>query len=223
MVEPFGNKNAFWQALIFTVIVFGFGIIMGFFIEDHRANIVNSNLLDSEISLIDEQLAVKSIADFNLSCDSSVNKIFYFADDVYRNALKLEEYDGASTFTQQLTALHKRYDLLRLTLWLESVKIRKNCKSDFHTVVYLYDYKTEDFDKQAKQVYYSRILGEIKDKNKENILLIPIAVNMNLSSVDLAVSQYDISSFPAIIIDEEEIVKDFVSFEKLNELIVMNV
>lgn len=222
MVEIFGNKNAFWQALIFTIIVFGFGIIMGFFIEDHRANIVNSNLLDSEISLIDEQLAVKSIADFNLSCDSSVKKIFSFADDIYQNALKLEQYDGASTFTEQLLALHKRYDLLRLTLWLESVKIKKNCNSKFHTLVYLYDYKTEDVEKQAKQVYYSRILGEIKEESKGNVLLIPIAVNMNLSSVDLAVSQYNVNSFPAIIIDEKEVVRDFVSFENLNKIIVMN-
>lgn len=219
MVDLFGNRNAFWQALIFTLIVFCFGIIMGFFIEDHRANYVNNNLLDSEISLLDEQLAVKSIADFNLSCDFSARKLFSFADDVYLSALKLEDYDGASTFTNQLAALHKRYDLLRLTLWLESIKVRKNCKSDFHTLVYLYDYKSDDFEKKAKQVYYSRVLGELKEKNKESILLIPIAVNMNLSSVDFALSQYNVTNFPNIIIDEREVVSDFISLEELYRLV----
>lgn len=217
MVELFGNKNAFWQALIFTIIVFGFGIIMGFFIEDNRASSVNSNLLNSEISFLDEQLAVKSIFESNVSCESAVGKTFDFADKVYADALTLEEFDGASTFTQQLSVLHKRYDLLRLTLWLEAVKIRKNCNANFHTVVYLYDYKTENPEKEAKQVYYSRILSELKSKNKGEVLLIPIAANMNLSSVDLALSQYNLNDFPVIIVDEKKVISDLITSENLDK------
>ncbi|MEK6890335.1 MAG: hypothetical protein AABW82_04465 [Nanoarchaeota archaeon] len=223
MVEKFGNRNAFWQALIFTVIVFGFGIMMGFFIEDHRAKYVNSNLLDSEISLLDEQLTVNSIKDFNISCDANVENIFNFADKVYEDALELERYDGASTFSNQLIVLHKKYDLLRLTLWLEAIKIKKNCNSDFHIVTYLYEYKTEDVEKQAKQKYYSRILAQLKSENREEVLLIPIAANMNLSSVDLTLSQYNITEFPAIILNEERVITDFMSFEKINRIILMNV
>ena len=219
MVEIFGNKHAFWQALLFTIIIFGFGLILGFFIEDSRTDEINNKLLISEINIIDEQLRNRILVDYNVSCDIATESAFNFADDIYHQALELEKYDAASTFKNTLTVLHKRYDILRTLLWAEAQTIRRNCGNSFHTVVYLYEYNTEDVEKRAQQIFFSRLLGELKVNNPDEILLIPIAANMNISSIDLMVEHYKIEKLPAVLIDERAVVDYVLSNEELEKII----
>ncbi|MEK6888536.1 MAG: hypothetical protein AABW80_00325 [Nanoarchaeota archaeon] len=219
MVEIFGNKHAFWQALLFTIIIFGFGVILGFFLEDSRSDDVNTKLLTSEINVIDGQLRNRILVDYNVSCDIAMESTFNFADDIYSQALELEKYDAASTFTDTLTVLHKRYDILRTLLWVEAQSIRNKCDGKFHTVVYLYEYNTEDVERKAQQIFFSRLLGELKANNPKEILLIPIAANMNISSIDLIVDHYKIGKLPAILIDEREIVDRVLSEEELEKIV----
>ena len=63
-----GSKGAFWQALIGAVIIFGFGLILGFFLEENRAESVENILLQSEVTILDEQLRERVSKDFNVSC-----------------------------------------------------------------------------------------------------------------------------------------------------------
>ena len=135
------SKHAFWQALVFAIILFGIGLILGFFLESYRADKVQFNLIDSEINILDDQLRNKIIGDFDIDCDIAVQSNFDFADKIYSEALKLEKYDSASkTSDGSFFILHRRYDLLRVLLWTESIELRERCNEDFHTVVYLYDY-----------------------------------------------------------------------------------
>ena len=202
------SKHAFWQALVFTVIVFGIGVLIGFSLEGYRFDKSQLNLINSEINILDEQVRNRIVEDFNVSCELAKESLFVFADDIYQEALQLEDYDSASKFTNSLFVLHKRYDLLRTILWAEAVKLKKDCEEDFHTVVYLYNYGVVDIDVRSRQLFYSRLLFDLKQKDPDNVLLIPIAINMNLASVDLAVENYGVEKFPSILIDENEIVDD---------------
>ena len=49
------SKHVFWQALVFTVIIFAMGLILGFYLESSRTNEVELRLLGSEVNLLDEQ------------------------------------------------------------------------------------------------------------------------------------------------------------------------
>ena len=214
------TKHAFWQALVFTIIVFGIGLILGFFLESYRADKVQFNLVDSEINILDDQLRIRIIEDFNIDCDVAVQSTFDFADKIYQEAIKLESYDSASKISDSFLILHRRYDLLRTLLWIESVELRETCGRDFHTVVYLYDYATEDINIRSRQLFYSKLLLDLKNKYPDEILLIPIAVNTNLESVDLVVDKYGIEEFPSIILDESDVISGIITFDELEEIIV---
>jgi len=214
------TKHAFWQALVFTIIVFGIGLILGFFLESYRADRVQFNLVDSEINILDDQLRTRIIGDFDIDCDVAVQSTFDFADKIYQEALKLESYDSASKVSDSFLILHRRYDLLRTLLWVESIELREECGADFHTVVYLYDYATEDIDIRSRQLFYSKLLLDLRNKYPDDILLIPIAINTNLESVDLVVESYEIEEFPSIILDESEIVSGIITFEEFEDIVI---
>ncbi|MBI3333897.1 hypothetical protein HYZ97_00205 [Candidatus Pacearchaeota archaeon] len=213
------NKHVFWQAFLLTIVVFGMGVLLGFFLESYRADVVQEKLLDSEISLADEQLRNRLISDFSVKCDIAQESTFAFADKIYAEARLLEQYDSANTFQDVLGILHRRYDLLRMLLWTESIKLKQGCNSTFHTVVYLYEYESEDVTTRAQQTFYSRMLGDLKNEHPEEILLIPLAVNTNLSSIDLHIQNYDVTSLPAIVIDEQNVVTGVVTLEEIEERI----
>ena len=68
----------------------------------------------------------------------------------------------------------------------------------------------------------SRLLRDLKEAHREELLLIPIAANMNLSSLDLILSGYEVDEFPAIIIDEDRIITEIVSLDELEKVIFQN-
>ena len=213
------SKNAFWQALVFTILVFSIGLVFGFFLETSRSESIQNNLMNSEINLLDNQIRNKIIDDLNVHCDLAVKSSFDFADEIYSEAILLEKYDSSDKFGDSLILLHKRYDLLRTLLWIENIKLKERCNLDFHTIIYLYKYKTEDIELKSKQKFYSRILIDLKNKYPEKILLIPIAVNSNLESLELLISKYGLFENPIIFVDEEKIITSIVTFNELENIV----
>lgn len=213
------SKHAFWQALLAAILVFGVGIMLGFFLESQRADKVQMNLLVSEISLADEQLRNRLAENFNVSCSLIKQSTFEFADKIYKEAVQMEKYDSANTFKDILSIVHKKYDLLRMSLWEEAIKNKKNCKGDFHTIVYFYEYGTENIDKKALQLSFSHLLLDLKNENPNEILLIPVAANLNISSVELILRNYNIKELPSIIIDEKQAISKEINSEQIKKLL----
>ncbi len=213
------SKHAFWQALVVAIAVFGIGLAGGFFIESYRADSVKLSLLDSEIRVLDEQLRQRVLEQHNVSCTLAEQSLFDFADRIYFEAQKLENYDSSSKFSTSLTILHRRYDLLRTLLWQDSIRLRERCPLSFHTVIYLYEYSPEDIDMRARQSYFSRMLVEVKEDSGNEILLIPIATNMNLSSIDVLLENYELKESPAIFIDERYAITTIITRDELERII----
>jgi hypothetical protein len=215
MVE---NKSIFWQALIFTLVIFVLGLIFGFFVESFRTDRVVSNLQGSETSLLDEQLRSKIVGESNISCDLAKSSLFTFADRTYSEALKLENYGAASKFSNDmLNTLHKRYDLLRMMMWLESINLKERC-GNFHAIVYFFDYEPQKVGLSAEQNFFSGLLTDLKNRHPAEILLIPIASNLDTSSIELAMEDYNITRVPSILIDEKKIVDGVITLEELENI-----
>ncbi len=215
-------KNAFWQALVFTVIIFLFGFAFGFFIEGGRTEKLEIDIMNSEINTLDEQLRNKIGENFDINCDESIESTFNFADRIYSEAQKLEKYDSSNKFKSTLKILHKKYDLLRLMLWTESIKLKEKCDNRFHTVIYFFEYNAESIDIKSKQSFYGRILIDLKEKYPEKVLLIPIASNLELESINLSLKSFNIKESPAILIDEKHLITDISTFEEIEKLILEN-
>ncbi len=212
------SRRAFWQALVFTFFIFGIGMAIGFLLENSREKKVEISSIQSELNLLDEQVRDKAISEFGISCSLARESTFRYADRIYNEALKLEKFDSSAKFYNTLKIIHKRYDLLRMMLWAQSIEIKKNC-SDFHTVVYLFQYDTENINTRAQQTAFSRLLTDLKNKYPDEILLVPIAANLDLDSVELAMQAYGVKKAPAILIDEDDVFYDIINFEELENLV----
>ena len=212
------RKHVFWEALFVTILIFIIGFVFGVYLEQLRGDKTSVNFYESEAYLIDT-LAQTMIFQFsNLSC-SDLNRITLdFADKIYYEARTLEKYDESNKITNSVRTLHKKYDLLRTLLWMNAIKSRERC-GDVNTVVYLYNYDTQIIEERAKQTAMSRVLEDLKNTEGDNIILIPIAGNQDIATLNYLVKKYEISRFPAVIINEKKVFYDVFTLKDVQDYI----
>lgn len=210
------QKHVFWEAFLVTILIFGIGIFLGVIIENWRAGEISGMYLESEINLLDIKVQTQILNLEDINCKEAIAKDIEFGDKIYEDAKILGRYESANRLTNKITQEHKKYDLLRALFWINSIKIKEKCGDAFHTIVYLYDYNSKDLQKKSKQAVFSKFLEELKSKYGNEIILIPIARDMNLTSIELLTNNYGVNE-TSIIIDESLIItklKDLKLIEK---------
>lgn len=216
------DKHIFWEALVIAVFIFGIGVLLGLLIENSRVSEISGMYLESEINLLDMKIQTEIINTGELNCEVAITKNIEFANRVYEEAKILDRYDSATRITDEIVQQHRKYDLLRTLLWVNSVKLKENCENEkFHTLVYLYNYRPEEQVEKAKQSVFSRFLEEIKQDAGEEVVLIPIARNMDISSLDIITTRYGINE-TSIILNEEIVITDARDLHEIREAIALN-
>lgn len=212
------QKHAFWEALVIAVFIFGLGVLLGVFVEHSRQETISEAYLNSEIDMLDIRIQTEALNLETLSCTEAVQKNIEFADKVFEDAKLLKKYEDASRITNSLVQQHKRYDLLRTLLWINSIKIKQRCgNNSFHTVVYLYDYEPENLELTSKQTVFSRFLQELKNQKGNQIVLIPIAKNLDISSLDLLTNNLNIQSTSVVVDEGTLIISEPEDFYKITQ------
>ena len=209
------SKHVFWQALIIALIIFWSGILIGMFFENSRIEKLEDFYFGAETDISDFELSSEILYGDEDNCDTIKEYSILLADKIYVEALKLEKYDNSNKITKDLITLHKRYDLLRTLLWKKIIENKETCKSSLDTVVYLYKYDNPDLNTKAIQETMSNFLIDLKKKKGNEIILIPIAMDTELISLNSLIEKFEISQFPAVIINEEHIISDLDSMEDL--------
>lgn len=213
------KKESFWIALVVTLIIFFVGLLLGFYLENTRQSDLESVLANSEVNLLDEQLRGEISQRFNVDCNTAVKSTFSFADRIYNEALNLEKYDSASKFGNDLNMAHKRYDILRTLLWIQSIDLKKKCPNEFYTIVYLYEYQSDSLETKALQVTLSRELQDLKNKYPGDILLIPIAANTGVDAINLIKVDENITTLPVILVDENIKINKLLDISELENIV----
>lgn len=211
------QKYIFLYALILTLVVFSFGIYMGYVLESSRITQINEMYLQSELELLDQGIQEDMIDAIGLDCNSLVEENIKFADKVYEEALLIKEFEDANKINQDIIFQHERFDLLRTLFWMKSIKIKEKCNSDYHTVVYFYEYINPSIEQEGKQRFFSNLLYQLKQKHANKIMLIPIAADKNIPSIDLLLKKYKIDELPAIMIDEKVEITEVQTLEDIEK------
>ncbi len=199
------KKHVFWQAFFLTLLFFSLGLVFGVYMEQMRNDNVNLVFYGSEVSLYDSFALGKLVEDSSVSCKDLIDSNVNFADKIYGEAKELDKYDRSTKLTDSLRIIHQKYDLLRTLLWMNIISVKEKC-GNINTVVYLYNYKTDNIEVQSKQVVWGRILEDLKDEMGNKIILIPLAVDQKISSLNYLIKKYNITEFPAVIINEKKII-----------------
>ncbi len=212
-------KHVFWQAFVAAVIIFGFGIWLGFLLENYRISKAGILFARSEVDLLDIRLQSEIYKDHAIDCGTAVKENIAFGDRVYEEAKVLDRQKQANKLTEDIVYQHKKYDVLRMIFWLNSISIKERCNSSYHNVVYLYQYTSPSLDKKAEQGVISDVLRDLKEKYGSDIMLIPLAADNNITSVKLLMSYYNISSLPTILIDEKIKFEGLPTLDELEKVI----
>ncbi len=206
------QKHVFWQAFLVAGLIFTTGILIGFGVESWRAEEISELYKESEFDMLDARIMTEAISRSDFDCKVIEKKNIEFADRIYEEALVLDELESSQKITESLELQHKKYDLLRTMLWVNSMKIKRQCNSSYSNIVYLYQYDEPSLDKKAKQKVFSDFLQNLKREYKGEVLLIPIAGDFDFISLDFLKEIYGIDELPVILIDEKYKIK------KVNEL-----
>jgi len=215
MVKILDNKHIFWQAFLLASIVFWIGLLLGISFEKSRINEIEGFYFDSETDLFDFELSTELVYGSNSSCDILYGESVVFAEKIFKEASKLEKYDDSNKITKELISLHRRYDLLRILLWQDIAKINQQCENKVNIVVYLYQYIDPSLTTKATQGAMSNSLIELKQKYKNQIILIPIAVDTNVASLDFLRKKYGLEIIPTIFVNDEH---EFNSLEEISNI-----
>jgi len=213
------KKHVFWEALLVVVLIFSVGIFLGIMFEESMFSEINSYYAQSEVSFVDG-VAMTALIDLEISgCEELMNFNIDFANRIYEEAKTLEKYEESERLTEKLKLAHKKYDVLRTFLWINNMKIFDRCGENYSLVVYLYEYETQDTTKEATQSVWEKILYDLKQERGNSLVLIPIAVDQNIISLDAVLGGFNIDSYPAVILNNKEVITELKSVSELEELL----
>lgn len=214
------QKYIFLYALILTFVVFNIGIFFGYMLESSRIDKINTLYLNAEMELIDQMTQKDALEIIDLDCSLLVEENIKFADRIFEEALLIQKYEDANRINGDIKFQHKRFDLLRTLFWVNSIKIKQKCNSDYHNLVYFYKYNNPSIEQESKQKFFSNLLQELKSEFGENIMLIPIAGDNDIPSINLLLQEYEINELPVILIDEKTKITEVDNIEELEKYLV---
>jgi hypothetical protein len=213
------QKYIFLYALILTLVIFNLGIFMGYMLESSRLDKINVLYSNAELELFDQMAQKQSMEVLNLDCNTLVSENIKFGDEIFTEALQIQKYEDANRISNDIIFQHKRFDLLRTMFWMNSIKIKQDCNSNYHNVVYFYKYNSPSIAQDSKQKFFSDLLQQVKEKEGDNMMLIPIAGDNNIPSVNILLDKYNITEFPTILIDEKTKLTDVKSVDEIENLL----
>ncbi len=209
------KKRVFWEALLLTLLIFLIGFLGGVLFEEKRVNVIEEYYLQSENSLMDILALNNFVSLNNISCDAMIDSNIAFANRIYGEAKILEEYESSGRLKDDLNLEHKKYDVMRTFLWINTLKTNEICKDKVHTIVYLYEFNNDDLGKKAINKVWSKILEDFKEKYGDEVILIPIAVDSGIESLKPLLKSFEIPEYPVLIIDNKEVIGEISSVDEI--------
>ncbi len=197
------KKHVFWEALLITIVIFLAGLFLGMLIEASNSAKISNLYLASEISLTDAAATTNLAEDITLDCETIKEQNIRVANKIYEEARLLELYENSGKLTDTMKFLHKKYDLLRTLLWMSNDKSLERC-DNYNLVVYLYEYASEDKNIKATQNVWSKVLLDIREQSYD-FMLLPIAANQNLTSLEFLKEKHEIKQLPALVINNDQV------------------
>ncbi len=200
------QTDVFWKAAIITVVVFALGVLLGYFLESSRFAEIEEGYKEIEIQWQDARLQTAYYQTMSQTspsfCEIAINENLNFADRVYEEGLKLERYEGANKLTTKLLIDKKRYSLLKVQFWINSISLKRSCNATYKNLVYFYAHSPTLYQK-SEQDMTSIILKELKEERGVELMLIPLPIDLDMATINMATKQYNITSVPTLLIDEE--------------------
>jgi len=211
-------KNVFSKAAVITVIVFFIGVYFGFVFDSMRVEEVKGRITQIDNLWNDVRLMQSYIQKFSNTtdyCDFLLEENLRIGDKIYEEGLKVEEYEESNRFASLFILEKKRYALLDLQFWINSIDLKNLCNANYSTVIYFYS----QYEKTPQQVFQDRVLWDLKQKCGPKIIYITFPADIDISTIEIIKNIYNIEKIPSILIDESILLEGPLTMRELEEYI----
>lgn len=218
MVE---KSDIFMKALFIAFVLFSGLLVIALFFELQRLNSAYEKYSATDLSWQD--LRIRDYYLRNLGsefCQDAVKSNEEFADRIYKDGVTMQHYENANRMTSSIINEKKKYVLLQLEFWQNLEDIKKQCNASYSTITYFYS-QYPNMNQKAVQNTFSDLLVQLKRDYPEKVMLIPLAGDIGLNSVDFAKSIYDVNELPTLIINSREKIEGLISIEELRKKVLM--
>lgn len=193
--------NIYIKTFLITIIVFIIGISLGITIEDvvvSRSESDASGLEDFIQGIELETLYLQDLSDERF-CESFNNVVLRTNEELDKLAILLVNEKDTIFRQDDVENIKKRYTYTLIKDWLLQKKIKNRCNSD--TVLILYFYSIDNCEDCIIQ---GNILTSLKNEFKDKLLVFPFDSNVNLDMLDVLERDYNITTYPTIVINENK-------------------
>jgi len=211
-------KNVFSKTAVITVIVFLVGVYLGFVFDSMRVEEVRGRLTQIDNLWNDVRLMQSYIQKFSNRtdyCEFLLEENLKVGDKIYDEGLKVEEYEKNNRFASLFILEKKRYALLDLQFWINSIDLKKLCNANYSTVIYFYS----QYEKNPEQFFQDRVLWDLKQKCGPKIIYITFPADIDISTIEIIKNIYDIEKIPSILINESILLEGPSTMRELEEQI----
>lgn len=210
------KNNIFIKTTVITVIIFILGILVGLWLDNNRLNEIKDSITSMDIEWNDARLQnvfYQKISNQSNSCENAINSNLEFNSRIYQEGVEIEKSEVMNKFTPEIVYEKRRYALLQLQFWSNSIILKESCNANYSSVVYFYSFFDES--KKIDQDIQSIILSNLKKECGNNFILIPLPLDLNISTIDFIKSSYKINSAPSILINEKTVLEGIQDREEL--------
>jgi hypothetical protein len=211
-------KNVFLKTSILTILVFVIGFFVGVFFDNLRLEEIKGRITEIDNLWNDARLLQSYIQKFsNITphCEFLLDENLKLGDKIYAEGLRIERYEETNRFAPFFDLEKKRYALLDLQFWINSIDLKKLCNADYSTVIYFYS----QYSETAEQGFQDKVLLDLKQKCGPQIIYITFPADMEISTIEIIKNIYNIEKIPSILINESILLSSPVSMGGLEKYI----
>lgn len=211
------SRRIFLLALGITLIVFLGGLYAGVIISEEKINYLRESLRKTEREFQKYRTTLMIQENFpEKNCDILSYRNRQLAPEISKMNDRISNYDRTKKFEhpEDFESLREDYALLYIQYWLQMKKSKEICGSNITTILYFYS--NEDCPSCEGQ---GKVLDYWKKQYENDLLIFPLATDLELDSIDMLLKAYEIESLPSLVVNENKTYEGFQSKRKVGEIL----
>jgi len=210
-------KRVFLKSAILTVAVFLIGLYVGIMLDSFRLEEVKTRLTEIDNLWNDVRLLQQFLEETeNVTpyCNSLLDENLKIGDRIYSEGVRVEEYERTNRFADFLLE-KRRYALLDVQFWINSIKLKEMCNANYSTVIYFYS----QYNKTPEQRFQDGVLWDLKQKCGPTIIYITFPADLEISTLEIIKDTYNIKKIPSILINESIVLESPVTMREIQNYV----
>ena len=211
------SKDKYVIAGVMTFLIFSLGLTLGFIIEDHRYSLIEEVNMEQDVNYLSLQMQYLYLNAFSNqdNCPMLAATLKTTVKDLSDSLGEVISFEEEKDISEaRRNAIMRRYTLDNLRYWLLARESEQKCDLDIVPILYFYATACPSCPNQGTILtYFKNLFGE-------QVLVFPINLDLieEEPMVEIAASQFEISKYPTIIINNKKY-EGVIRKDQLQELI----